>query len=354
MKEIERFEALLKREKPDRVPIWPFGSAGGLSAIHCGKSIAEEYTNPETALNVLRKTAQDFGWLFIPFYGYASYGAWEFGGDIKWPSSEFNQAPSITRHPVVTEEDAWKLKMPDIPQAGIIPLQAEFNRLSAEKRLDDEPFKVMAFIGGPFTTAANICSVEKMSRWLIKKPEVAHHLVQLVTEHLIGLTEYWQSLYGTERVLIFTAEATAANNIISPKQFEQFVLPYLKELHQKILSLGFRHILCHICGEHNGNMPYWAQIPMGDPGIVSIPHEVSLSKASGYFPNDIIMGNLAPPIIMSQTEEDVYQATRVVLEEGMKIAGGYLFSTGCGIPPMSPAANIRAMNKAVNDFGWYK
>ena len=354
MKERERFEALLRREKPDRVPIWPFGSAGGLSAIHCGKSIAEEYTNPETALTVARKTSQDFGWLFIPFYGYASYGAWEFGGEIKWPSSEFNQAPSITRYPVVTEEDVWKLEKPDIPKAGIIPLQAEFNKLSAKEHLDDEPFKVMAFIGGPFTAAANTCSVEKMARWLIKKPEVAHHLMQLVTEHLIELTAYWHSLYGTEGVLIFTAEATAANNIISPKQFEQFVLPYLKELHQRILAMGYRHILCHICGEHNGNMPYWAQVPMGYPGIVSIGHEVNLSKAAGYFPNDIILGNLEPPIVLAQTEEDVYRATKVVLEEGMQIAGGYIFSTGCGIPPMSPAANVRAMTKAVNDFGWYK
>jgi len=56
--------------------------------------------------------------------------------------------------------------------------------------------------------------------------------------------------------------------------------------------MGFKHILCHICGEQNENYPYWAQVPMGDPGLVSVSHEVDLDKAIEYFPNDIIVGNI--------------------------------------------------------------
>ena len=109
----------------------------------------------------------------------------------------------------------------------------------------------------------------------------------------------------------------------------------------------------HICGEHNENLPYWAQIPMGDPGIVSFGHEVDLEKAAEYFPNDIIYGNLEPAIIQSGTPEQVYEAAKVVIEKGKKAPGGFILAPGCEMPPRAAPENVMAMTRAVNDFGWY-
>ena len=39
MTDRERVEALLRREKPDRVPLWPFGSAIGFCMIYTGTTI---------------------------------------------------------------------------------------------------------------------------------------------------------------------------------------------------------------------------------------------------------------------------------------------------------------------------
>ncbi len=114
MTDRERVEAILRREKPDRVPIWPF-AAGGFAAVYSKASIADAYNKPEVALAAQRKAAQDFGWVFLPWMGYASYGGWEFGGRIKWPSSDYNQAPTVSCFPVETEEDVWKLKKPAFP-----------------------------------------------------------------------------------------------------------------------------------------------------------------------------------------------------------------------------------------------
>jgi len=354
MTERERVEALLKRQKPDRVPILPFASAIGFSGLYNKLSIAEAYNSPEKTLAAQRKTARDFGWAIIPFFSYASFGGWEFGGDIKWPSSEFSQAPMITRRPLETADDVWKLKKPDLTTAGIIPLQIKFYQLSFKDDLDNEPFNIIAFVGGPVTLAANLCGIDNLGKWSIKNKEVVHHLLRITTEHSIELASYLKSLFGTDRVLPFCGEATTDNRIISPKFFEQFALPYNKELQEAMLSMGFRHLFCHICGEQNANLPYWAKIPMGDPGIISIGHEIPLSKAAQYFPSDIIMGNLEPAIIQAKTAEEVYKATRTVVEEGMKITGGYIFSPGCDVPPLSPVDNMKAMTKAVNDYGWYK
>jgi len=354
MTDRERIEALLRREEPDRVPVWPFAYAG-FATVYTGTSIADAYNKPAVALAAQRKTCQDFGWVFTPMFGYAAYGGWEFGGEIKWPSGEFAQAPSVTRHPVETPDDVMNLKVPDVKTAGMIPLMKEFYDLSSKERLDNEPFNVMLFGGNSsFTVAGNIGSPDKLCKWILKKPEAAHRLLQLSNEHIKQLGEYWKELYGIEGVLPLGGEPTSANELISPKMFEQFAMPYIKEMNQMFLDMGYKHLYAHICGEQNLNLPYWAQIPMGDPGIISIGHEVKLETAAKYFPNDIILGNLEPAIIQIRTPDEVYEATKKNIEDGMtKCPGGYIFSPGCETPPMASVENIKAMTQAVIDHGWY-
>ena len=118
--------------------------------------------------------------------------------------------------------------------------------------------------------------------------------------------------------------------------------------------MGFRHIFCHICGDQNMNLPYWAQVPMGDPGIISIGHEIDFETAARYFPNDIILGNLEPAILQAGTPGEVYEETRKVIEKGKGLAGGFIFALGCSFPPRVSLDNVRAMNQAVDDFGWYE
>ncbi|MBW1802766.1 MAG: hypothetical protein JRJ85_18770, partial [Deltaproteobacteria bacterium] len=277
MTDRQRVEALLRREKPDRVPIYPF--ALGFAMLYSETSIVDAFNNPEVSLAGQRKTCADFGWIFTPTLAYAAFGAWEFGGDIKWPSSEFAMAPSVLRRPVETEEDAWKLEVPDVQTAGIVPIQTAFYKLSSRERLDNEPFNALCYAGGPFTKACNVADPEIFCRWLIKNPEAAHHVMRLVTDLLKRLAVYWKDTLGIEGVLPWSADPTSSNQMISPKQFETFVMPYAREINEKILSLGYKHIFCHVCGEQNLNLPHWAKIPFGDPGLLSFGHEVALERA---------------------------------------------------------------------------
>jgi len=350
MTDRERIEALFRREKPDRVPIWI--ASYGYSMLHVGASIAEYYNNPQVSLDAQRQTCRDYGWVFMPFAG-GIIGAWEFGGEQKWPSGEFEQSPTVTRRPIENEEDAWNLKMPDVKHTGAIPIRMEFSKLSSKESFDNEPFNVVLLSGWPFTVAAELPGPEKFIKWLIKSPEVAHHLLRLSTDYQLELIKYWVDTFGTSSMLTLGGEATSANQLIPAEMFETYNMPYLQEMNQKILAMGCKHILCHICGEHNANLPYWAKVPMGDPGIISIGHEIKLETAAEYFPNDIILGNLEPRIVQTGTPDEVYEATRKNVEDGKKLPTGYIFSVGCELPPKSPPENVMAMTKAVNDFGWY-
>ncbi len=350
MTDRERVEALLRHEKPDRVPIYPW--ALGFAPVYAQNSVADFYNKPDVSLAAQRKVCQDLGWVSLPHIGYGGFGGWEFGGEIEWPSGQFSQAPTITRRAVETPEDAMNLKMADVRNAGIVPLQVELCKLASPDRPDNEPF-IVFFQGDTFLTASNICGIEKLAKWMIRKPEAAHRLLRLATDYLVERAQYFKDIFGTEWVLPFSAEPTSANQVISPKQFEQFALPYLKETHERVLAMGFKTYFTHICGEQNLNLPHWAKIPFGDPGLVSFGHEVELETAAKYFPNDIIIGNLEPAIIQTRTPEQVYEATRKVVEEGKKLPTGFIFAPGCELPPMVSLENIKAMNKAVEDYGWY-
>ena len=352
MTDRQRVEALLNYQKPDRVPIWPFAYAG-FSVVYTKSSIADAYNKPAVALASQRKTCHDFGWVFVPMLSYASLGGWEFGGEIQWPGDEHGQTPVVVRHAVQTPEEAINLKMPDINNSGIIPIMMEFCKLASQESIDNEPFKVMAEGPGAFTCASNITGLDRFALWMVTNPEAIHHLLRLTSDYLVGLAQYWKDVFGVDGVLPLGAEPVSSNNVISPKHFEQFALPYIQETHSKILAMGYKTLYMHICGDHNANLTHWAEIPMGDPGLISIGPDIDLETAAKYFPKAIILGNLDPVIIYTGTPESVYEATRNVIEKGKKLPGGFILGAVCDMPVGAPPVNVFAMARAINDFGWY-
>lgn len=343
----ERMDALMNGQRPDRVPFVPF--AYGFCARNVGYPVASIYNDPEKSFWAQIWTQEQYGFDGSPVFGYASYGAWEFGGKVKFPSSQWSQAPSITHHPVESEGDVERLELPDVKTAGSLPLKMEFSKL-VEKH--GQPIEISC--GNPFTWAGNICGLDRLCRWMIKRPELAHRVLQLATDHGVDVARYWVQTFGAERIVARDGLPTASNQVISPKHFEEFVLPYQKQLHQRILALGVKHFFIHICGDQNENLPYLAQVPMGEPGICSFGHEVDITTAIKYFGDScIIAGNVEPQVIQNGTPQQVYELCRQAIEKGKYAPRGYILMPGCELPVMAPPYNVYMMMKAIDDLGWY-
>jgi uroporphyrinogen-III decarboxylase len=86
----ERMGAILSRRRPDRVPFIPF--IFGFCARNVGYPVRAVYDDAEKSFWAQMWTAEMFGHDGGALYGYASYGGWEFGGDIKMPESEWESA----------------------------------------------------------------------------------------------------------------------------------------------------------------------------------------------------------------------------------------------------------------------
>lgn len=343
----ERVEALYRRKPQDRVTFYHRGY--GFCAKNVGFPIADIYENPEKSFIAQARTAEQYGSDATPFYTFVSYGAWEFGGEIKYPDDRMGSGPSVAQRPVEKPEDLWKLEPPEVDRAGCIPKQMEFARLQ-----EKHGAQISFICGSPFTHAANLCGVDKFMMWIISNPKAVHKAMRLMTDHILQVARYFVDTFGKGRVIARSAAPTDSNRLISPQQFEEFAYPYIKELHEKVLEMGVKSIYCHICGEQNKNLPLWADIPFGDPGMISIGHEVEIATAAKYFPDHIIAGNVDPQIISRSAPEAIYEACKKAIEEGKKhCEGRYVFMGGCEIPANTPPYHIYLMQKAVNEFGWY-
>ena len=347
----ERMEALWNRERPDRVPIWP--TALAFATLNVGYSLNDYYADPKKSVDAQRWTCEQYGWHPTIIYEAAltAFPAEEFGGEVKWPSGEFAQAPTVSRTFVQTEEDVGNLKVPDnLDKVGTIPLMLKGTAYALEK----PGLCICLNNNGPMDAAAAAMGVEKTCKWMLKKPELIHQSFRVFTNFRIAMAKLWADTFGTDRVVPDVGGPMNSNQIISPKQFEEFCLPYLKEQHAKLRDMGYKHFFFHPCGEQNANMPLWAQCDMGDPGIISVGHEVDLDTVAKYFPDHITFGNLEPALLQVGTPEQVYEASKELILKGKKIPGGYFFSAGCEMPPKAPSYNVWAMTKAINDFGWYE
>jgi uroporphyrinogen decarboxylase len=342
----ERWDALVRGEELDRVPCLQF--ILGHTAVVSGKSIAKVYDDARVSLACQRGAMEMYGYDGLVLHGWANAGGAEFGGEIEYPYRKYTGAPMMKRNPVQNEDDAWGLRVPDdISSVGTIPIALEFSRLQHEAGMNPT-----IQIGSPLTWAGSVCGEERLMRWIMKKPDLVHHVLRVITDFVLAKVDLWVKEFGPERMMAFDL-CIETNVLYSPKQFETFAFPYLKEIHAKVTDLEVAIVASHICGDQNKNLPYWSQLDFGKRGMVSVGREVSLTAAREAFPSNVVMGNVDPITMQEGTPEQVLALCKSCIAEGKDHPAGYALMTGCEVPPLAPPVNVSQMVKACREFGQY-
>ncbi|MBA7704140.1 hypothetical protein ES703_112940 [subsurface metagenome] len=96
--------------------------------------------------------------------------------------------------------------------------------------------------------AACLMDVTALIYRAIDDPGWVHELLQILLEKKL---EFIESMKGSKFDLIETGGGSASSTVISPKLYEEFCLPYDRELHDALHSLGFK-ITYHTCGGNHG------------------------------------------------------------------------------------------------------
>ncbi len=347
----ERIDSLRNYEKPDRVPL----NCGGINMPNCGYKAVEAFTDPEKSLRASLWTSEQYRWDVWSFYpDHTVRGDWDFGARMSLPESEYSMGVSAESYAVTNAQDVWQLEVPDPETAGAVPIRVEYARCAAEAGLP---------IGfgsrSPFSTAVDMCGIQRFARWLVREPELCERLIKLAVDHIFNVLDYFIDTFGRERIRVSMSSPNESNNIFSPDLIAVYAMPYHREYHRRLRTRGFKDFYFHICGEQNLNLPTITEFAASEeswphPSILSFGDEVDLEHAAECFPEDIICGNVDPALIATGRPDEVYERSRECIEKGKSFPGGFYLAPGCGVSPKAPPHNVWMMTKAVNDFGWYE
>jgi uroporphyrinogen decarboxylase len=343
----ERMAALMQGERPDRVPVIPFLS--GHAAVVCGQPLTRISDDAEESFRCQLLCQEMYGHDGSPLYAYASAGGWEFGGEIEFPVKKYSGAIVVTRTPIQSEGDVDALKVPeDVSKAGALPIALGIARRQAEFGMP-----VTLQVGAPLTWAGSVIGEERMMLWMLKKPRLVHRVLETVSDFVVAVAQHYAEEFGAENLMAFHGAATESNKLISPRQFETFVLPYYQRVNEQVIDLGVSSMFIHICGEQNKNLEYWQQVPVPEHTIISVGREVALETAMAMFPRQIIAGNVDPTLIQEGSPDEVLEQARECIETAKDHPGGYVLMAGCDVPPLAPPVNVFQLVKAAREFGRY-
>lgn len=264
------------------------------------------------------------------------------GSKLVFPENDIDYVEEF-----VMEEafDMSKIEMPDpYTNEVLAPKLARAHEL--KKRFPD--MGIETELAGPISTAAAIRPINKLLRDLRKQPEEVKKLLDFCIEANMAWAKAFKNEFGPTSVMV--VDPVGCDDILSPKQVQEFSLPYLKELLRRLYELNGIKPNLHICGHTNKQWEYYKDL---DIDFYSVDNCEDLEECKNVIEDKlIVVGNVPPVEVMRYGSiDDVIEAVKVCIAKAADAKNGYIAATGCGSPVGTPKENLDAFIYAINKYG---
>jgi [methyl-Co(III) methanol-specific corrinoid protein]:coenzyme M methyltransferase len=277
------------------------------------------------ALDVHKNTGfENFG---IPFC--MTIEAEALGSDVDYGSAECE--PKIAREPY---PHAGAVNY--LPAGSIIKNRRAQAVISAAYILSREypEIPVVGSITGPVSLAASIIDPMTFLKDLRKNREASHRALDYAASQLI---EYAQLIVENGASAITIADPTATGEILGPKLFEEYAVPYINKVVSGIQKMG-TPVIVHICGDVKTVKQHF---PVIQGKAISVDAMVNLKSLKEEY-HLTTMGNLSTYLLQFGAPDKIYRSAQNLLENNIDI-----IAPACGLSTTTPLANITAFTAAV-------
>jgi len=196
----------------------------------------------------------------------------------------------------------------------------------------------VALIGkvmGPWTISYHLAGVQEFLLWTLTDPDKVRQFLDRLKEVTITFANA-QLQAGAEAVVIADH---ATGDLVSPKTYQEFLLPIHQEINQRI---GGPTIL-HLCGNCSDRLRLFVEAGFdayhfewqvdAKMAVQVINHEMSL------------IGNIANKgVLFGGTPEEVYRQARYSIKAGVDI-----LAPECAVPLQTPIQNLKAIVEAAKE-----
>lgn len=329
-----RFLAALEGKPVDKVPVCSVTQTGIVELMDVvGASWPEAHTNPElmAKLAIANHELSGLEAVRVPYCLTVLVEA--LGCEINMGTK--NRQPSVTAHPYPKDLEGATVPA-DLLQRGRIPAVLEAIKIIREKVGPDVP--IIGGMEGPITVASDLVSVKSFMKWSLKKTDLFEQALDIATEAAIT---YANALVEAGADVISVADPVASPDLMSPDSFKKFLKARLQKFSSSVNSVT----VLHICGNVNPILS-----DMADCGFegLSVEEKIGSPKKAKEVIGDRarFVGNISSPFTLLPGPVDKIKAeAKQALEDGVDV-----LAPGCGIAPMTPLENIKAMVAARDEY----
>jgi [methyl-Co(III) methanol-specific corrinoid protein]:coenzyme M methyltransferase len=332
----ERLLDALERKRTDRPPVICTG--GMMNAAIVGVMEETGHTLPRghsdgTAMAALARDVRDFtGFENIGLPFCLTVEAEALGSEVDLGT--LGCEPKIAKERFASVAEAVVAAPESVERLGRIGAVAGAVELLARTERDTP---IVGNVSGPISTAASLVDPMSFLKELRKRPDEAHRVLEAVADFLAA---YAALLVRRGATLICIGDPTATGEILGPKMFEAYAVPYLNRVVDAIHGAG-SHVIVHICGDLKRVLPL---VPRLRSDAISTDAMVNLKALKDEYPQLVTMGNLSTYTLQWGDAAKVAGRARQLVDDGIDIV-----SPACGLSTSTPLANIRAMTAAVRE-----
>ncbi len=334
MNEKQRVLAVVNHHNTDRPPVVCTGGMMNAAIVEVmertGNTLPAAHHKAELmaalAADVARETGfENFG---IPFC--MTVEAEVLGSQIDFGSLKCE--PKIAHEIFPSVKSVEYRDIDGLVNAGRIKVVANAAKILSTK-YPETP--IIGSLSGPISTAASIVDPIPFLKELRKEPQASHKVLRYVTDFLIA---YAKELINNGVTIIGIGDPTATGEILGPKIFAEYAIPYLNDLIDGIHSTG-TPVLLHICGNMN---TVRTLIPSLHSDAISTDAMVNLRQLKEDYPQLVTMGNLSTFLLESGPVDKIASQTEKLVMDGIDI-----ISPACGLSTSTTLAHIQAFTKTV-------
>lgn len=232
------------------------------------------------------------------------------------------------------------------------PQQSDLIMLMAAKGSFSDDIAQVVVQPGPFRESWTFLgSMEKLLYYYMKDPAFIHALARMATDYILEVVDMAIDL-GADIIALDGDLAFSQTTIMSPAQYEEFILPYHGEITAQVHGRGkliFKH--------SDGNMSPIMDgiVEAGFDGFHPVqPQCMDIGEVKGRYGDRIcILGNIDCTYLLPfGTEEEVERAVRDTIAVAAP-GGGYVIASSNSIHPGVKPENYIAMVRAAHKHGEY-
>ena len=203
---------------------------------------------------------------------------------------------------------------------------------------------------GIFTTACALRDPTALLMDLYTDPDYVHELLNYLTEAIIRRIKAYRQRLGQPAQSQSCGLADDAIQMLSPRHYTAFVLPYHRRLVAEFGAAGPNSM--HLCGDATRHFRV-------------IRDELKVMTFDTGFPVDFawlrqelgpavtIYGGVHVEILRAGPPEAIRREVKRIMESGIREGGKFVFREANNLAPYTPPEHVAVMYEAVKEFGRY-